>query len=103
MHQALARATHLIISLPHRANRAPLIAATKLIKPAIKVFVRAHYIAEREELNQAGADSAVYEEAEAAVALARMVLLDQGADRDTVRNETARIREEFQPGPPGRS
>jgi CPA2 family monovalent cation:H+ antiporter-2 len=95
MHQALARATHLIISLPHSANRGPLIAATKLINPQIKVFVRAHYIAEREELNQAGADGAVYEEAEAAVALARLVLFDQGADRDTVRTETTRIREEF--------
>jgi CPA2 family monovalent cation:H+ antiporter-2 len=96
MHQALARATHLIISLPHRANRGPLIAATKLINPAIKVFVRAHYIAEREELNQVGSDGAVYEEAEAAVALARLVLVDQGADRDTVRSETTRIRDEFQ-------
>ncbi|HEV8378768.1 MAG TPA: cation:proton antiporter [Tepidisphaeraceae bacterium] len=103
MHQALARATHLVISLPHRANRAPLIAATKLINPQIKIFVRAHYIAEREELNQAGADHAVYEEAEAAVALARMVLLDQGADRDTVRDETTRIREQFHAEPPTRS
>jgi CPA2 family monovalent cation:H+ antiporter-2 len=103
MHQALARATHLVISLPHSANRAPLIAAAKLINPDIKVFVRAHYIAEREELNQAGADHAVYEEAEAAVALARMVMLDQGADRDTVRDETTRIREEFHGDPPTRS
>jgi len=102
MHQALARATHLIISLPHRANRGPLIAATKLINPDIKIFVRAHYIAEREELNQVGADHAVYEEAEAAVALARMVLLDQGADRDTVRDETSRIREEFHGDAPTR-
>jgi len=103
MHQALARATHLIISLPHRANRGPLIAATKLINPQIKILVRAHYIAERQELNQAGADSAVYEEAEAAVALARMVLLDQGADRDKVRDETTRIREQFQAALPTRS
>jgi CPA2 family monovalent cation:H+ antiporter-2 len=95
MHQALARATHLIISLPHSANRGPLIATAKLISPALKVFVRAHYIAEREELNQVGADGAVYEEAEAAVALARLVLFDQGADRDTVRTETSRIREQF--------
>jgi len=95
MHQALARATHLIISLPHRENRGPLIAATKLINPNIKVFVRAHYIAEREELNQAGADHSVYEEAEAAVALAQLVLLDQGANRDAVRDETTRIRDQF--------
>jgi CPA2 family monovalent cation:H+ antiporter-2 len=95
MHQALARATHLIISLPHSANRGPLIATAKLIRPEIKVFVRAHYIAEREELNQVGADGACYEEAEAAVALARLVLFDRGADKDTVRSETARIREQF--------
>jgi CPA2 family monovalent cation:H+ antiporter-2 len=103
MHQALARATHLIISLPHRANRGPLIAATKLINPEIKVFVRAHYIAEREELNQVGADNAVYEEAEAAIGLARLVLVDQGADRDTVRSETTRIRDEFQIPAPTRA
>jgi CPA2 family monovalent cation:H+ antiporter-2 len=95
MHQALPRATHLIIALPHSANRNPLIAAAKLINPGIKVFVRARYIAEREELTQAGADAAVYEEAEAAVALARLVLFDQGVDKDAVRHETTRIRQEF--------
>jgi CPA2 family monovalent cation:H+ antiporter-2 len=100
MHQALARATHLIISLPHSANRGPLIATAKLIRPEIKVFVRAHYIAEREELNQVGADGACYEEAEAAVALARLVLFDQGADQATVKRETTRIRQEFVAGAP---
>ena len=44
---------------------APLIAAAKLINPFLKVFVRARYIAEREELAQVGADGMVYEEAEA--------------------------------------
>jgi CPA2 family monovalent cation:H+ antiporter-2 len=95
MHQALARATHLIITLPHSTNRNPLIAATKLINPAIKIFVRAHYIDERAELIQAGADAACYEEAEAAVALARLVMCDHGADDDTVRRETLRIRQQF--------
>ena len=33
MHQALPRATHLVITLPHSANRNPLIAAAKLINP----------------------------------------------------------------------
>ena len=95
MHQALPRATHLIITLPHSANRNPLIAAAKLINPGIKVFVRARYLAERAELTQAGADAAVYEEAEAAVSLARLMLFDQGADADEVRKETTRIRQEF--------
>jgi monovalent cation:H+ antiporter-2, CPA2 family len=92
---AMARATHLIITLPHMANRTPLIAAAKLINPHVKVFVRAHYVAERHDLEQAGADAACYEEAEAAVALGRLVLKDQGADEQTVRRETIRIRQRF--------
>ena len=95
MHQALPRATHLIITLPHSQNRNPLIAAAKLINPRIKVFVRARYIAERPDLEQVGADGAVYEEAEAAVALSRLVLFDRGADADAVRRESIRIRQEF--------
>ena len=58
MHQALHRATHLIITLPHSANRNPLIVSAKLINPGIKVFVRAHYVKENAELVQAGADAA---------------------------------------------
>ena len=95
MHQALPRATHLIITLPHSQNRNPLIAAAKLINPDIKVFVRARYIAERPDLEQVGADGAVYEEAEAAVALSRLVLFHRGADADVVRRESIRIRQEF--------
>lgn len=95
MHEALPRATHLIITLPHSLNRNPLIVAAKLINPAIKVIVRARYVSERAELIQSGADAACYEEAEAAVALARIVLQDQGADDATVRRETTRIRQRF--------
>src|SRR5215207_448709 len=95
MHHALARASHLVISLPHSANRGALIAAAKLINPDMKVFVRARYIREREELEQVGADGAIYEEAEAAAALARLVLFDRGLDADAVRRETTRIRQEF--------
>jgi CPA2 family monovalent cation:H+ antiporter-2 len=101
MHQALPRATHLVISLPHSANRNPLIASAKLINPDIKVFVRARYLSERAELEQVGADVVAYEEAEASVALARLVLFDRGADPDTVRRETTRIRQQLgaQAGP----
>jgi CPA2 family monovalent cation:H+ antiporter-2 len=95
MHQALPRATHLVITLPHSQNRNPLIAAAKLINPHLKVFVRARYIAEREDLEQVGADGAVYEDAEAAVALSRLVLFDRGADAAVGRRESIRIRQEF--------
>jgi CPA2 family monovalent cation:H+ antiporter-2 len=96
MCQALPSATHLMITLPPAVNRAPLIAAAKLINPEIKIFVRAHYLREREELTQAGADAACFEEAEIAVALARLVLSDRGADKEVIRRETERIRQSLQ-------
>jgi CPA2 family monovalent cation:H+ antiporter-2 len=95
MAAAMPRATHLIISLPHSANRTPLIATAKLINPATKIFVRAHYIRERDELMQVGADQVCYEEAEAAVALAKLVLADRGADAESVKSEMTRIRQGF--------
>jgi len=95
MHQALDRASHLIITLPHAANRNPLIASAKLINPAIKVFVRAHYVSESSELKQVGADASCFEEAEAAVALAKLVLFDRGANEEVIRRETIRIRQEL--------
>jgi CPA2 family monovalent cation:H+ antiporter-2 len=100
MHKAMARATHMVITLPHAANRNPLIAAAKLINPEIKIFVRAHYIAEREDLTQVGADVACYEEAEVAVALSRQVLSDYGADEETIRRETIKIRQALQAASP---
>ena len=96
MHPALARASHLVVTLPHSANRNPVIVAAKLINPRMKIFVRARHLRERDELEQAGADAVAYEEAEAAVALARLVLSDQGADEQAVRHEVTSIRRHFQ-------
>lgn len=98
--QALPNATHLIITLPHSTNRAPLIAAAKLINPDLKVFVRARYVGERKELEQVGADAACFEEAEVAVALSRLILTDRGSDADTVRKETIRLRQELRADSP---
>jgi len=93
--EALRKATHVVVTLPHSADRAPLIASAKRINPDIKVIVRARYISEGDQLAQVGADYACFEEAEAAAALARVVLAEQGADEDTIRRESARIRREL--------
>ena len=93
--QSVARATHLIVALPHSTNRNPLIAAAKLINPTLKVFVRARYLSEGESLAQVGADAARYEEAEVATALSRLVLEDQGADEDAVRREAGRVGQQL--------
>jgi CPA2 family monovalent cation:H+ antiporter-2 len=98
MGPALERATHVIITIPHATNREALIVAAKLINPAVKVFVRAHYLSEGADLARVGADGICYEEAEAAAGLSRLVLLDRGLDREAVRRETSIVRKHFYEG-----
>jgi CPA2 family monovalent cation:H+ antiporter-2 len=98
--QALARATHLIITLPHVGNRNPLIASAKLINPDVKVIVRARYLAERAELIQSGADAACFEEAEVAVALAKLALAELGKDDDAIRERSRAVRDQMQVATP---
>lgn len=88
----VARASHLVITLPHTADRAAVVAAARNLNPAVKTFVRAHYIRERGELEHVGATAAIFEEAEASVALARLVLADTGAGRGSIELAVREIR-----------
>src|SRR5262249_16613109 len=88
----LARASYLLVTLPHSQNRGPLVAAARNLNPSIRIFVRARYLREREELRQAGADAAGFEEVEAAVALTEHLLRDLGRDEATIETESRRIR-----------
>ncbi|MCL2329894.1 MAG: cation:proton antiporter [Phycisphaerae bacterium] len=91
----IAKADYLVITLPHSINRAPLITAARQINPLVKIIVRARYLQEARELEQLGTNGAVYEEAEAAVAIARTLLSSRGAHATTIKQETDRIRSEF--------
>jgi CPA2 family monovalent cation:H+ antiporter-2 len=86
------RATHLVLTLPQSTNRAAIVHVARKLNPKLKIFVRAHYLSEGEELEQAGANAAIFEEAEAAVALARLVLADTGAGRDSIEHSVRDIR-----------
>jgi CPA2 family monovalent cation:H+ antiporter-2 len=91
----IAGASHLVVTLPHSSNRGPLVAVARELNPSLRILVRARYLRERAELEQAGATSSIFEEAEAAIALARIVLQETGADPGTMESEIARIRSEF--------
>jgi mannitol/fructose-specific phosphotransferase system IIA component (Ntr-type)/voltage-gated potassium channel Kch len=86
------RASHLVVTLPQSTHRAPIVAVARSLNPDLKIFVRARYLREREELEQAGTSAAIYEEAEAAVALARLVLIDAGAGRERIDRAVRDIR-----------
>jgi CPA2 family monovalent cation:H+ antiporter-2 len=91
----IARASHLVVTLPHSLNRGPMITAARQANPACRILVRARYLRERAGLEQAGADVACFEEAEAAGALAERVLRDLGRDEAAARSEGDRVRREF--------
>jgi CPA2 family monovalent cation:H+ antiporter-2 len=91
----IARASHLVVTLPHSLNRGPMITAARQASPSCRILVRARYLRERAELELAGADVACFEEAEAAGALAERVLRDLGRDETAIRSEGERIRREF--------
>jgi len=91
----VAGARGLIVTLPHSSNRRALIAGARELNPTLRILVRARYLREGAELARAGADAACYEEVEAAVALARVLLLRTGTDEDTIRRESERVREDL--------
>jgi CPA2 family monovalent cation:H+ antiporter-2 len=97
----LARATHLVVTLPHSVNRAPMIAAARQLNPACRIFVRARYLRERGELELVGTNAVCFEEVEAAVALTSLVLADLGADAARIAQHAERVRQEAMRPPPG--
>ena len=88
----VARASHLVVTLPNASHRAAVVTASRALSESVRIVVRARYIREREELERSGASAAVFEEAEAAVALARLVLTDTGVHRQAVERKLQDIR-----------
>jgi CPA2 family monovalent cation:H+ antiporter-2 len=86
------RAAHLVVTLPHKDGRSDLVMAARELSPSVAVTVRARYLAERETLEQAGANRIVFEEGEAGVALARNVMEARGMDVATIDRMLEAIR-----------
>jgi CPA2 family monovalent cation:H+ antiporter-2 len=86
------QAAYLVMTLPQSNDRAAIVSNARNLNPKLRIFVRARYLREREELEQVGATAAVFEEAEAAVALARLVLADTGASRELIERTVRDIR-----------
>ena len=77
----VAKAEHLVVTLPHSTNRVPLALAARQLNPNVEITMRARYLGEREDLEQAGVKTAVFEEGEAGVALAQHVLRRRGVEQ----------------------
>jgi CPA2 family monovalent cation:H+ antiporter-2 len=91
-HAGVSRASHLVVTVPDAVQRAAVVTASRCLSGSVRIVVRAHYLREREELERGGASAAVFEEAEAAVALARLVLADTGIHRQAAEQKLRDIR-----------
>ncbi|RYD23311.1 MAG: hypothetical protein EOP88_04680 [Verrucomicrobiaceae bacterium] len=85
-------ASHVVVTLPNGSHRSAVVTASRAISDTVRIVVRARYLRERDELERGGASAAVFEEAEAAVALARLVLADTGVHRQAAEKKLQDIR-----------
>jgi CPA2 family monovalent cation:H+ antiporter-2 len=88
-------AKYLLITIPDLATRTVIVLVARELNPDIKVFVRARYLQERAWLDEIGVTEVVYEEAEAAIGLAGVLLREVGANEDRIRDELRRIRSQW--------
>jgi len=86
------RASHLVVTLPQSDGAGIIISSARNLNPHVRILVRARYLGERKRLEEAGASAAVFEEGEAAVALARLVLADFGTSREDVEKTVLDLR-----------
>jgi CPA2 family monovalent cation:H+ antiporter-2 len=99
----IEKAKYLLITIPQIETRTAAMLAARELNPKLRVFVRARYLAERAWLEEMGADGICFEEGEAAVGLAAMLLPEVGADEERVRMELRRLRLRFSARPGGES
>ncbi|HUF63617.1 MAG TPA: cation:proton antiporter [Verrucomicrobiales bacterium] len=86
------RASHLVLTIPHSSQGAAVVTAARSLNAGMRILARARYLRERGELERSGASVAVFEEAEAAVALARLVLADTGLHREAADRKIKDLR-----------
>ena len=88
----IARATHLIVTLPGAEGLASLVLMARELNAGIEVIVRTRYLADGDGLRAAGATHVVFDEGETGVALARHVLERRGVEASLVNRVLEAIR-----------
>jgi CPA2 family monovalent cation:H+ antiporter-2 len=88
----IARAKFLVVTVPDILARIAIITTARIEAPELEIITRARYLQERLILEESGATSLAFEEAEIAVSLASQMLLRLGASPEDVEAEAISIR-----------
>lgn len=91
----VGEAKYLVLTLPSREARVPVILEARRLNPDLRILVRARYLHEKQALEDLGVTAVSYEEAEAAVGLSELLLRAEGAPEARIQSEGDRIRTEF--------
>ena len=79
------KAPFLVVSLPDGATNAAIVGDARALNPTLTVLARSRYMIRGDALEQAGASAVIYDEAEAATALAVVLRAHLKASGATVR------------------
>lgn len=96
----IARATHLIVTLPGAETLGTLVLLARELNPSIEVIVRTRYLADGDGLRAAGASDVVFDEGETGISLARLVLERRGVEHTLIHRVLASIRQTWKMDPP---
>lgn len=88
----ITSATYLIVTLPQSEASKDLVLHALEQNPAIRIILRARYLAERDSLRAAGATHIAFEEGETGIAMAREVLTLRGVDEATMGRLLSALR-----------
>jgi len=91
----VADARYLLLTIPDPESRQSVVAAARALNPDVKVIARARFVKERAALQELGVSAVAIEEVEAAVGLARLLLVEVGAETSRIEAEAARIRAKY--------
>lgn len=91
----ISSARYLLVTIPDPHTRTVAVLVARELNPKLKVFVRARYLGERAWLDEIGVTEVCFEESEAAIGLATLLLREMGADEERIRTELRRSRAEL--------
>ena len=89
---SIETAGYLLVTLPQPGDALPVVAEARALNSGIRVLVRARFLSERPQWENAGIAAVAYGEAETAVALAGVLLREIGLSEEAIAREAARVR-----------
>lgn len=88
----LTKAKSIVIAIPDRITHEELITHIQTVAPKVKIISRIHYDEDAEKIKLLNVDSVVQPEFEAAIAIARSILISMGKPKEEIQAKLKSLR-----------